>query len=93
MKKSRLDDNLALFNKGQIGQKLIRSKFLHLTDTKDASYWMIPVTGRLLCFSKNYDIWEAITSKGGICLKMDAELIDVVHSLNSDEHHLVNNLI
>lgn len=81
------------YNIGLIGQKLVKAGFVHISETKVSSIWMIPNTGRLLCFTKSTDLWLTISDNGGICLPITAEIIDVVHILNAEEHHLLENLI
>jgi hypothetical protein len=76
-----------------IDQIVLNAGFQKLTKTELAEYWIIPISGRLLAFTDDKVIADMVTDKGGVALPKSAEIIDIVHSLNWQEHDTINKLL
>jgi hypothetical protein len=77
----------------KIDSHLKRAGFGKVATTEMATYWIIPITGRMLCLTDNQVLTDRINQLGGLSLPSDCTIVDIVHQLSADEHILIENLI
>lgn len=72
---------------------LKNANFKELTKTGQYQLWIVPITGRTLLIGDYCDAASAVIRNGGIFVEKSAEIVDIIHQLNSDEHCLIEKML